>query len=75
MTAEKPLFVRLPAAEAEKLDNASHTLRMAKKDLVTALAGGLALGAALLALLYGWRRSRRAIAPEDAEPTPPPAGR
>ena len=41
----------------------------------TALAGGLALGAALLALLYGWRRSRRAIAPEDAEPTPPPAGR
>ncbi len=35
--AEKPLFVRLPAAEAEKLDNASHNLRMAKKDLVTAL--------------------------------------
>jgi hypothetical protein len=34
----------------------------------TALAGGLALGGALLALVYGWRRSRRATAPEDAEP-------
>ena len=37
MTAEKPLFVRLPAAEADKLDRASHQLRIAKKDLVTAL--------------------------------------
>src|SRR5215216_3072370 len=37
MTAEKPLFVRLPAAEADKLDRASHELRVAKKDLVTAL--------------------------------------
>jgi excisionase family DNA binding protein len=37
MTAEKPLFVRLPAAEADKLDRASHDLRVAKKDLVTAL--------------------------------------
>ena len=37
MTAEKPLFVRLPAAEAAKLDRASHDLRVAKKDLVTAL--------------------------------------
>ena len=36
-TAEKPLFVRLPAAEADKLDRASHDLRVAKKDLVTAL--------------------------------------
>ena len=35
--AEKPLFVRLPAAEADKLDRASHKLRVAKKDLVTAL--------------------------------------
>ena len=34
----------------------------------TALAGGLAVSAALLALVYGWRRSRRATAPEDAEP-------
>jgi excisionase family DNA binding protein len=37
MTAEKPLFVRLPAAEADKLDRASHELRVAKKDIVTAL--------------------------------------
>jgi excisionase family DNA binding protein len=37
MTTEKPLFVRLPAAEADKLDRASHELRVAKKDLVTAL--------------------------------------
>jgi len=37
MTAEKPLFVRLPAAEADKLDQASHELRVPKKDLVTAL--------------------------------------
>ena len=37
MTAEKPLFVRLPAAEADKLDRASHELKVAKKDLVTAL--------------------------------------
>src|SRR5215210_3435513 len=34
---EKPLYVRLPAAEALKLDRASHELRIAKKDLVTAL--------------------------------------
>ena len=37
MPTEKPLFVRLPAAEADKLDRASHELRLAKKDLVTAL--------------------------------------
>src|SRR3712207_2587040 len=37
MTAEKPLFVRLPAAQADKLDQASHELRVPKKDLVTAL--------------------------------------
>jgi len=37
MPAEKPLFVRLPAAQADKLDRASHELRVAKKDLVTAL--------------------------------------
>jgi excisionase family DNA binding protein len=40
MTVEKPLFVRLPAAEADKLDRASHELRVAKKDLVTALVAG-----------------------------------
>ena len=34
---EKPLFVRIPAAQADKLDQASHQLRIAKKDLVTAL--------------------------------------
>ena len=28
---------RLPAADADKLDRASHELRIAKKDLVTAL--------------------------------------
>jgi len=37
MSDRKPLFVRLPAAEAAKLDRASHDLRVAKKDLVTAL--------------------------------------
>jgi excisionase family DNA binding protein len=35
--SEKPLFVRLPAAQAEKLDQASHQLKIAKKDLVSAL--------------------------------------
>jgi excisionase family DNA binding protein len=35
--SEKPLFVRLPAEEALKLDQASHELKIAKKDLVTAL--------------------------------------
>ena len=34
---DKPLFVRLPAAEALKLDRASHELKVAKKDLVAAL--------------------------------------
>jgi excisionase family DNA binding protein len=37
MTDERPLFVRLPAPEAEKLDRAAHSLRLPKKDLVTAL--------------------------------------
>jgi excisionase family DNA binding protein len=37
MTDERPLFVRLPAAEAEKLDRAAHTLRLPKKELVSAL--------------------------------------
>jgi excisionase family DNA binding protein len=35
--SEKPLFVRLPAAQADKLDQASHQLKIAKKDLVSAL--------------------------------------
>src|SRR5919198_1380445 len=35
--SEKPLFVRIPAAQADKLDQASHQLRIAKKDLVSAL--------------------------------------
>ena len=34
---DKPLYVRLPAAEATKLDDASHALKLPKKDLVTAL--------------------------------------
>jgi excisionase family DNA binding protein len=37
MSEDRPLYVRLPAAEAEKLDRAAHNLRLAKKDLVTAL--------------------------------------
>jgi excisionase family DNA binding protein len=37
MTDERPLYVRLPAPEAEKLDRAAHTLRVPKKDLVTTL--------------------------------------
>jgi excisionase family DNA binding protein len=37
MTDARPLFVRLPAPEAEKLDRAAHSLRLPKKDLVTAL--------------------------------------
>ena len=42
----------------------------------TALAGGAAAAGALVALFYGWRRSRRATAPEDvATATPRPAGR
>jgi excisionase family DNA binding protein len=35
--SEKPLFVRLPAEQALKLDRASHELKIAKKDLVAAL--------------------------------------
>ncbi|HZB77447.1 MAG TPA: hypothetical protein VE526_14540 [Solirubrobacteraceae bacterium] len=42
----------------------------------TALAGGVAGIGALMALVYGWRRSRRATAPEDVgTATPRPAGR
>jgi len=37
MSQERPLYVRLPAPEAEKLERAAHSLRLAKKDLVTAL--------------------------------------
>jgi excisionase family DNA binding protein len=37
MSEEKPLFVRLPAEQANDLDRASHELKVAKKDLVTAL--------------------------------------
>ena len=35
--SDKPLFVRIPAAQADKLDQASHQLKIAKKDLVSAL--------------------------------------
>lgn len=37
MSEEKPLFVRIPAAQADRLDQASHQLKIAKKDLVSAL--------------------------------------
>jgi excisionase family DNA binding protein len=37
MSQERPLYVRLPVPEAEKLDRAAHNLRLAKKDVVTAL--------------------------------------
>ena len=34
---DKPLFVRLRAAQAEQLDHASHELKLPKKDLVNVL--------------------------------------
>jgi excisionase family DNA binding protein len=37
MSDDKPLFVRLRAAQAEQLDRASHELNLPKKDLVNAL--------------------------------------
>ena len=37
MSQEKPLFVRLPVEQADDLDRASYELKVAKKDLVTAL--------------------------------------
>src|SRR5918998_6001936 len=37
MQEQKPLFVRLPAAEADKLDAAAQSLRLPKKDVVAAL--------------------------------------
>jgi len=37
MKEDKPLFVRLKAAQAEHLDRASHELNLPKKDLVNAL--------------------------------------
>ncbi len=37
MSDDKPLFVRLRAAQAEQLDHASHELNLPKKDLVNAL--------------------------------------
>jgi excisionase family DNA binding protein len=37
MSDDKPLFVRLRAAQAAQLDRASHELNLPKKDLVNAL--------------------------------------
>jgi excisionase family DNA binding protein len=37
MTTRKPLYVRLPAAEALRLDEAAHRLRRSKQDLVAGL--------------------------------------
>lgn len=40
--APRPLYVRLPAAEAERLDRASHELKLPKREIVTRLvANGL----------------------------------
>jgi excisionase family DNA binding protein len=36
-----PLYVRLPAAEARRLDEAAHRLRRSKQDLVTRLVASL----------------------------------
>jgi excisionase family DNA binding protein len=36
-----PLYVRLPAAEARRLDEAAHRLRRSKQDLVTSLVASL----------------------------------
>jgi excisionase family DNA binding protein len=37
MTEEKPLYVRLPAAQAEALESAAFALKASKKDLVSRL--------------------------------------
>jgi excisionase family DNA binding protein len=37
MSEDRPLFVRLPAAAAEKLDRAAFELRLPKKEIVAAL--------------------------------------
>src|SRR4051812_11820171 len=37
MTPRTPLYVRLPVAEADRLDRAAHALRRSKQDLVAGL--------------------------------------
>ena len=37
MTTRKPLYVRLPATEATRLDEAAHRLKRSKQDLVASL--------------------------------------
>src|SRR5829696_950941 len=71
MTAEKPLFVRLPAAEAEKLDRASHELRMAKKDLVTALVARAEFGE-LRRVVVETGRDELTVGRADFRPHPAP---
>ena len=37
MTKRTPLYVRIPAKQADRLDEAAHALRRSKQDLVTGL--------------------------------------
>jgi excisionase family DNA binding protein len=41
MDRRTPLYVRLPAAEARRLDEAAHRLRRSKQELVTSLVASL----------------------------------
>jgi excisionase family DNA binding protein len=44
MTDRTPLYVRLPTAEALRLDEAAHRLRTSKQDLITNLVASLGDG-------------------------------
>ena len=69
------LYVRLPAAEADKLDRAAHALGMAKKDLVTGLVANYVdpdSGVGLTALGHAVRRQQIMVDIPDPEP---PVGR
>lgn len=66
------LYVRLPAAEAAKLDRAAHALGMAKKDLVTGLVANFvdpdtAPGLTALGLVV----QRQQVTVDLPEPQPP----
>ena len=66
------LYVRLPAAEAAKLDRAAHALGVAKKDLVTGLVANYVdpdSGAGLTAL--GRAVQRQQVTVDLPEPQPP----
>ena len=69
------LYVRLPAAEAAKLDRAAHALGVAKKDLVTGLVARYVdpdSGAGLTDLSRSVQRHQVAI---DLPEPQPPVGR